>query len=82
MRRFAGALLVGFALVQLAASPGSAQPATAGCRSDQASDPDQLIAACTAELQSSNDVSRQIEALLARASAYTAKHRGDLAVAD
>ena len=68
MRRFAGALLVGLALAQLATSPGSAQAATdaPGCRSDQASDPDRLIAACTAELQSSNDVSRQIEALLAR----------------
>ena len=50
-----------------AQEPGSEQ----ACDVGKAADPDGLIAACTALLRSSNEPSRQVAALVARASAYT-----------
>jgi Tfp pilus assembly protein PilF len=41
-----------------------------------------LIAACTAQLASGGEVAPQVEALVARAAAYTKKHQNDRALAD
>src|SRR5262249_4095853 len=79
MRQF---LLV-LAIAILPAAPATAQGAKDGaCQTDKVAGPDALITACTTLLQSSNDVARQIEALVARASAYQKKKQGDRAIAD
>jgi tetratricopeptide (TPR) repeat protein len=84
MKGFMPTVAVALAIAHLSAMPASAQGAKdeLPCQADKVSDPDRLIAACTAQLESSNEISRQIEALMARASAYTSKHQNGPAVAD
>lgn len=78
------ASLLALAIAILPAAPAAAQGVKDGqaCQTSKAADPDALIAACTALLQSNNDVAQQIEALITRASAYQEKKQSDRAIAD
>jgi tetratricopeptide (TPR) repeat protein len=83
MSKLTYACLLALTVAHLSALPTLAQGANApSCEAGNVSDPDALIAACTAQLELKGDVARQVEVLVARAAAYSKKHQHDRAVAD